>query len=131
MTPTPVAVPASATVAQVLGEITTRLRFTSLPVLDDRGALAGLVTLRRLREVPPERRATTRVGDVACPREDVVTVSPDEPLADLLGRVSAGEDRRALVLDGEHRVGIVSPADVMRALAAADRRGPRAGAVRY
>lgn len=124
MTPNPVAAPASATVAQVLAEMTTRLRFTSLPVLDDRGALVGLVTLRRLRQVPPERRATTRVGDVACPREDLVTVSPDEPLADLLGRLSADEDRRALVLAGERLVGIVSPADIMRALAAAAEAQP-------
>jgi Zn-dependent protease/CBS domain-containing protein len=129
MTPSPVAVPASATVAQVLAEMTTRLRFTSLPVLDDRGALVGLVTLRRLRGAPPERRAATRVGEVACPREDLVTVSPDEPLADLLGRVSAGEDRRALVLEGGQLVGIVSPADITRALAAADRRGLRTGAL--
>ncbi|HEX3200513.1 MAG TPA: site-2 protease family protein [Actinomycetes bacterium] len=129
MTPSPVAVPASATVAQVLAEMTTRLRFTSLPVLDDQGALVGLVTLRRLREAPPERRAATRVGEVACPREDLVTVSPDEPLADLLGRVSAGEDRRALVLEGGQLVGIVSPADITRALAAADRRGLRTGAL--
>jgi Zn-dependent protease/CBS domain-containing protein len=127
MTPDPVAVPSSATVAQVLVEMTTRLRFTSLPVLDDQGALVGLVTLRRLREVPPERRTTTRLAEVACPRQELVTVPPDEPLADLVGRVSAAEDGRALVLDGERLVGIVSPTDIMRALAAADRRGPRAG----
>jgi Zn-dependent protease/CBS domain-containing protein len=126
MTPDPVAVPSSATVAQVLVEMTTRLRFTSLPVLDDQGVLVGLVTLRRLREVPPERRATTRLAEVACPRQDLVTVAPDEPLADLVGRVSAAEDGRALVLDGERLVGIVSPTDIMRALAAADRPGPRA-----
>jgi Zn-dependent protease/CBS domain-containing protein len=127
MTPDPVAVPSSATVAQVLVEMTTRLRFTSLPVLDDQGALVGLVTLRRLREVPPERRTTTRLAEVACPRQELVTVPPDEPLADLVGRVSAAEDGRALVLDGERLVGIVSPTDIMRALAAADRHGRRAG----
>jgi len=129
MTPNPVVAPASATVAQLLADITTRLRFTSLPVPDDRGALARLVTLRRLREVPPERRAATRLTEVACPRQELVTVAPDEPLADLLGRVSAGEDGRALVLDDERLVGIVSPADIMQALAVADRHGWRAGAV--
>jgi CBS domain-containing protein len=41
MTPSPVAVPASATVADVLADITSRLRFTSLPVLDDRGRSSG------------------------------------------------------------------------------------------
>ena len=128
MTPNPVVVPASATVAEVLADITTRLRFTSLPVLDDRGALVGLVTVRRLREVPPERRATTPLAAVACPRGNLVTVAPDEPLAELLGRVSAGEDGRTLVLDGDRLVGIVSPTDIMRALAAADQPGRRVGA---
>jgi CBS domain-containing protein len=116
-------------VADVLGDITTRLRFTSLPVVDDRGALVGLVTLRRLRQVPPEQRATTRLAAVACPRDRLVTVAPDEPLADLLGRVSADEDGRALVLEGGRLVGIVSPTDIMRALAAADLRGAQPGAL--
>jgi Zn-dependent protease/CBS domain-containing protein len=130
MTPGPVAVPASATVADLLADITSRLRFTSLPVLDDRGALVGLVTLRRLREVPPDRRAVTPLAAVATPRRDLVTVAPDDPLAELLGRVSAGEDGRALVLEGDRLVGIVSPTDIMRAVAAADRPDPQTGVPR-
>jgi Zn-dependent protease/CBS domain-containing protein len=127
MTPNPVVAPASATVAEALLEMTTRLRFASLPVVDERGTLVGLVTMRRLREVPPERRATTRLAEVAGPRQDLVTAAPDQPLAELLGRVSDGEDGRALVLDGERLVGIVSPTDIMRALAAADLQGRRGG----
>jgi CBS domain-containing protein len=130
MTPGPVAVPASATVADLLADITSRLRFTSLPVLDDRGALVGLVTLRRLREVPPDRRAVTPLAAVATPRRDLVTVAPDDPLAELLGRVSADEDGRALVLEGDRLVGIVSPTDIMRAVAAADRPDPQTGVPR-
>lgn len=105
MTPSPAVVPASATVADVLADITTRLRF--------------------LRQVPPERRATTQLAQIVRPRGDLVTVAPDEPLAELLGRLSAGEDGRALVLDRERLVGIVSPTDIMRALTAADLRGHR------
>ena len=127
MTPSPVTAPASATVADLLGDITSRLRFTSLPVLDDRGAVVGLVTLRRLREVPPGRRAITTLAEVASPRRDLVIVNPDEPLGELLGRVSDGGDGRALVLDGDRLVGIVSPTDIMRAIAAAERNNARTG----
>ena len=88
------------------------------------------MTLRRLREVPPDRRAVTPLAAVATPRRDLVTVAPDDPLAELLGRVSAGEDGRALVLDGDRLVGIVSPTDIMRAVAAADRPDPQTGVPR-
>ena len=126
MTPDPVAAPASATVAELLAHLTSSYRFTSMPVLDERGRLAGLVTLRRVRAVPPEHRATTRLADIACPRDQLLTVAPGEPLADLLGRLSASEDGRALVLDGDHLVGIVSPTDVVRALGAANWRARQA-----
>ena len=41
--------------------------------------------------------------------------------------MSAGEDGRALVLEGERLVGVVSPTDIMRAVAAAERERLRTG----
>ncbi len=91
-------------------------RHSSFPLLDH-GRLAGLVTFNRIRAVPADRRATTTLGDIACPPEQIPTAHPDEALTALLGRLSAATDGRALVLADGVLVGIVSPSDISRAVA--------------
>jgi CBS domain-containing protein len=106
-------------------------RFSTYPLVGPDGALAGLVTLNRLRAVPPAARATTRLRDVACPPSEVPVARPDEPLLDLLGRMQGCTDGRAVVVDGGRVVGVVSPSDVTRTLQlgdlAAAGRHPTAG----
>jgi CBS-domain-containing membrane protein len=46
----------------------------------------------------------------------VAKATPDEPVADLLPRLTACSDGRALVFDGGKLAGIVAPADISRAL---------------
>lgn len=90
-------------------------RHSAYPVVDQSGAIAGLITLRQLRDVAPERRATTTVGEVAQPLQDVPSGAPQEPLTTLLERMApAGPRSRALVFDGGQVVGIVTPTDVAR-----------------
>lgn len=92
-------------------------RHSAYPLVDDDGRLTGLVSLQRLRAVPPERRAVQSVRDIACPPHEVPTASAEEPLTDLLPRMSGCTDGRAVVLDADGRVvGIVSPSDVARTL---------------
>ncbi|ODR11655.1 peptidase M50 [Mycolicibacillus koreensis] len=91
-------------------------RHSSFPLLDH-GRLAGLVTFNRIRAVPADRRATTTLGDIACPPEQIPTAHPEEALTALLGRLSAATDGRALVLADGVLVGIVSPSDISRAVA--------------
>jgi Zn-dependent protease/predicted transcriptional regulator len=88
---------------------------SSFPVLDDGGHLQGLVTLRRLRQLPAERWATTTLGAVAIPRDQLAIAQPSELIVDVLGRTGAG-DGRVIVLDGDRVVGIVTPSDVTTAL---------------
>jgi Zn-dependent protease/CBS domain-containing protein len=116
MSPDPVVGPDWLTVDAFLDEYVMRNRFSAFPVNDWDGALSGLVTLGRLKEVVPERRHEVRVGDVACPLEDVPTAAPGEPMVDLLARMDPRSDGRALVLEGDRLVGIVSPTDVARIL---------------
>jgi CBS domain containing-hemolysin-like protein len=71
--------------------------------------------MSRMRRVPPIRRQATRLIDVASPLADVPFGAPDEPIPDLLQRMQASPDGRALVIDrAGHLVRIVSPSDVAR-----------------
>ena len=77
----------------------------------------GLITLNRMKTVPPEERASTSLRRAACPPEEIPLAAPDEPLDELLPRLSGCTDGRALVFDGDHLAGIVSPSDISRAVA--------------
>ena len=125
MTSDPTVVPTGLSVADALDEYVLRNRYSAFPVTADGGRPTGLVTLNRIKAVPPDARAGTAVGDIACPLNDVPTAGPDEPLAELLPRMSGCADGRALVLSDGRLVGIVSPTDVARTLERADLRGMR------
>jgi Zn-dependent protease/CBS domain-containing protein len=116
MTPDPVTAPASMTVEDLLSSDLIRHRHSTFPLSDGGGPPAGLVTFTQIRRVPPAERATTRLRDIACPIEEVARASPDEPAAALFARLTGCPEGRALVIDGDRLVGIVSPSDVNRAL---------------
>jgi len=74
--------------------------------------------------VPPELRATTRLGEIACAPAEVPIARPEDPLVELLDRMQGCADGRAVVVDDAGRVvGVVSSSDVARALEQADLRG--------
>jgi CBS-domain-containing membrane protein len=91
-------------------------RHSAYPVIGHTGAVDGLVTLRQLRDVSPPLRSSTLVRDVALPLADLATCGPDEPVEDLLARLTRDSGGRALVFDRGRLVGIVTPADVARVL---------------
>jgi CBS domain len=88
---------------------------SSFPMVDRHDRLQGLVTLRRLRQLPRSAWATTTVGAEAVPVDQLAVTSADELLVDVLQRAGAG-DGRVLVVDGPQLVGIVTPTDVTTAL---------------
>ena len=128
MTPDPVTVPASATVAQFLDEYLP-YRHSAFPVVTD-GQVVGLVTLKRINQVPAAARGRTTLLDVACPLPDVARATPAEPVADVLPRLNACSEDRALVFTDGHLAGIVSPADISRALERLSRGSGSSGSLR-
>ena len=124
MTPNPATVPASATVAEFLANYQPWQRHSSFPVVDD-GQTVGLVTMRRISQVPAGERDRTTLRDAACPLSDVARATPDEPVADVLPRLNECSDRRALVFADGQLAGIVSPADISRAVDRLGRDGGR------
>lgn len=128
MTPDPVTVVATDTVEQVLSTMPFgRYRHSTLPVVSPDGTPVGLMTVARINRVPAGARSATSLAGVMCPLTDVATAEPGEAVIDLLPRLESSAERRALVLDDGHLVGIVALSDITRAvswLATAKRSGP-------
>jgi Zn-dependent protease/predicted transcriptional regulator len=129
MTPNPATVPASATVAQFFDDLLPWHRHSAFPVVDD-GQTVGLVTVHRASQVPAGERGTTTLRDAACPVSEVARATPDEPVTDVLPRLNACSDNRALVFDDGHLAGIVSPSDISRVLERLSRQSGPSGSAR-
>jgi Zn-dependent protease len=61
---------------------------SAFPLRDFEGHAAGVLTLSQLALVPAGQRDRLRLADVATPVADVVTTTPDEPLGQLLSRLT-------------------------------------------
>ncbi|MEH0842122.1 site-2 protease family protein [Micromonospora sp. CPCC 205711] len=126
MTPQPQTASAEMTVADFVDHYLFAYRHSALPLTED-GRPTGLVTLDRVRGIPADRRATTTLAEVSCRAEDLVLARPEEPLNDLLPRLSQCADGRALVVTEGRLVGIVSPSDISRAVQRGSLRDQVAG----
>jgi CBS domain-containing protein len=123
MTASPIVVDGNLTVDDFIARVAMTQRFSTYPLVDPQGRLTGLVTLNRVRAVPPELRTTTRLRDIACAPAEVPVARPEEPIVELMERMQGCSDGRAVVVDADGRViGVVSPTDVARALHASDLR---------
>jgi CBS domain-containing protein len=115
MTKDPVTFDPNTLVADFIDHQVHQYRFNSYPLIGEDGALAGLTTMSRLRHVHSGAWRSTHLKDTASPMSDVPQAAPDEPVADLLTRMQASPDGRALIVDESgHLVGIVSPSDISR-----------------
>ena len=116
MSPDPVTVPAGSTVQEFLEGHVFQHRFSTFPVVDEERHPVGLVTVNRVKTVPPDRWPSTPIESVAAPIDEVAQARPDEPVVDALERLGPAGDGRILVLRDAHVAGIVSPVDVLRAM---------------
>lgn len=111
----PQTVEPQVSVAEFIDRYLFTHRHSAFPLTEDDRPV-GLVTLDRVRRVPERQRDTTALRDVACRPDELTLAAPQEPLADLLPRLSDCADGRALVVADDRLVGIVSPSDISRAV---------------
>jgi Zn-dependent protease len=116
MTPTTVLAPAWLTVDALLRDHAAGAAAVPLRTFD--GQPAGVVTVAALEAVPPAQRHLVRAGDMAVPAWAVAVARPDEPLTGLLGRLRGGSGVAVVVAGGGELVGVVTEAQVARAVAA-------------
>src|SRR5579863_3927230 len=149
MTRNVISVSPDATIADAV-ELMLERGISGLLVVDSSGTLAGIVTegdlLRRdelgtrrhrpwwLRLIAsPGRQAADftrthgrKVADVMT--HDVLSVNAKSPLTDIVAMMEEHRVKRVPVLDGDHVVGVVSRADLLRALSVAARERGAASA---
>ena len=118
----PVTAPPEANISSFIDEVVLHQRFSTYPLVDEDGRLTGLVTLNRIRQVPPDRRRIPAAGHrlPTGGRADGAPGGAADRAAAPVGRLTDG---RAVVVDPDGRViGVVSPRDVTRMTAIADLR---------
>jgi CBS domain-containing protein len=113
MTPSPQTVEADGTAAEA-ARLMKQADAGMIPVVQGR-RLVGTVTDRdiAIRVVAEGRDAgSTTVGEIAS--TDVVTIGPDQDIAEALGLMASNQVRRLPVVEGETLIGVVAQADVAR-----------------
>lgn len=114
-------IPAGATVAAAVEDYFVGARHPAFPVVED-GRLVGMVNAAAVERVPPQRRGTTRVGEIAFSDPDLV-VREDQDVAELIERPAFARVGRAVVLTADGGIGLLSITDVERVLRALELAG--------
>ena len=120
----PVTTRADATLGEFMDEVVSRTRYTAYPVTDN-GTAVGLLPFSCVAEVPRGEWDGRSVRDCMIPRDEVPVVDPDEELIEAAEELAENDLHRALVLDGDRLVGLLSITDVARALEMRRRRQAR------
>ena len=115
MTADPVVVRPEMTLAEVVDEVVWKARYTTYPVVSE-GRPVGLLPFAALAAVERTAWEGTRVADCMLPLERVAILDPELSAADALAEVGGSEARRALVVEDGRLDGILSIADLTRAL---------------
>ena len=118
----PVTARPDMTLGAFMDELVSQRRYTSYPVVED-GRAVGLLPFRCVAEVPRREWDTRLVRDCMIPRDRVPVVEETDDLIDAAAELANGDLNRALVLDGDRLVGLLSVTDVARALQIRRQRG--------
>ena len=116
MTSDPLVVPATTTVGEAIERYVRTSRFSSFPIGAPDGRIVGLTTAQRMAWLPSESRSSAPVTAGAATPAQIAWCGPDDPLFSVAARMNSSPDRRVLVVEDGHLVGILSPSDVARAL---------------
>jgi Zn-dependent protease/predicted transcriptional regulator len=121
----PVTAPAAGTLSEFMDDVAHVHRFTTYPVVDD-GRVVGLLPFARVAATPRAGWDEHRVRDCMILLEEAPVVRAGTPLLEALQEMQQQGGDRALVLDRDELVGLLSITDVGRVVSEAARTPHRA-----
>jgi Zn-dependent protease/CBS domain-containing protein len=112
----PETVAADSSIADFMDEVAHVHHYTTYPVTGE-GRVLGLLPFAAVARVPRKAWESTTVRECMLPIGTTTTVREDELLLDAVAELAAGPTDRALVLDRDQVVGLLSVTDVGRLVA--------------
>ncbi|HLT96404.1 MAG TPA: site-2 protease family protein [Acidimicrobiia bacterium] len=106
------AMPSDISIRQAVDDYFMRHDYNAFPVRDGHG-VSGLVTLSAIRQVPRDDWHRP-VSNVVEPLSDACTVQKTETMETVLEKLTANQQHRVIVMDGDEVVGIITPRDLAR-----------------
>jgi Zn-dependent protease/predicted transcriptional regulator len=109
-----IAVSKDAKVEEVLKEYFTIYMKSSFPVIDYGGKMLGMVTLKRVHEIPEDKRQQLTAGEIMVPLEDLVIMLPSRSADEALMKMTRTRIGKVFVCDTQGvLLGLVSKTDMM------------------
>jgi Zn-dependent protease/predicted transcriptional regulator len=125
MSSAPQCVFAESSVESFVEELVLGGRHAAYPVVRQDGAVMGLITLKAVRALDRGVWASTPIETTATPLDRVPVVAPTSTVAVLLAEMGHIPEGRALVMEDDRLIGIVSPSDIARLVTAVELSGRR------
>ncbi|MFW5714642.1 MAG: site-2 protease family protein [Brevefilum sp.] len=111
----PPTVPMNISVDDLIEDYIMQTDEHAFPVMEDE-KLVGIVCLDDVRRVPGPERASKKVSDIVTPREELITVAPDDDAYEAMRSISTQGVRQLVVLEDGQLFGLIRRRDIVRFL---------------
>jgi Zn-dependent protease/CBS domain-containing protein len=105
--------PSGITVQSAVDDFFMRHNYNAFPVQGESGD-TGLVTMKTVRGLPPERWRSTTVEEIMEPLSEMCTVGPSRPVGEVVDKLMKGEVGRVVVVEDGEVVGLITPRDLVQ-----------------
>lgn len=113
MTANVISVPGSISINELVNKYFHHYIFICFPVVDERGELLGLVSLKQVKNVPKALWDEKTVNEIMMKEPDFTILSPNDDVLEAVNLIMTNELGRAPVAEARKLVGIITRRDIM------------------
>ncbi|MEJ2093168.1 MAG: site-2 protease family protein [Syntrophobacterales bacterium] len=114
MTREVVTVPADMNLDKLVHQYFLQYPYGGFPVIDEFGQVAGLITLAKIKDIPPQEYPVLTVKQFMIPRSKDILTTPGMHLDEAMQKMVENNLDRLLVMQQNHLVGIITQTTLTR-----------------